>query len=236
MLAVHVRVAEWTVASTPVPASAIVLGEPLAVLLTVTEPVALPAALGLKITPKVILCPAVRVTGVPAPLSVNPAPLSVIWEMDTLVLPEFVTVTLCVDDDPVFTFPKPRFVLLNVSTCVDATPVPLMATTAGEFGALLTIVKLPLAVPADAGANWALMLVDCPEPRVIGSDKVPVLKPLPAALTCVTDKVPVPLLLNWIACVAGDPTVTSPKLALEGTIVKPGCRPFPETEITAVAP
>lgn len=122
-------------------------------LLTVTEPVALPAALGSKITPNVRLCPAVRVTGVPAPLSVNPAPLSLIWETVTLALPPFVTVTLCVDDDPVFTFPKPRLVVLNVSICVDATPVPLMAMTAGEFSALLTIVTLPLAVPADAGAN-----------------------------------------------------------------------------------
>jgi hypothetical protein len=70
----------------------------------------------------------------------------------------------------------------------------------------------------------------------MGSDKVPVLNPLPATLTCVTDKEPVPLLLNWIVCVAGDPTATSPKLAEEGVIVKPGCTPFPETEITAVAP
>jgi hypothetical protein len=32
-------------------------------------------------------------------------------------------------------------------------PVPLTAIIAGEFGALLTIVTPPLAVPADAGAN-----------------------------------------------------------------------------------
>lgn len=129
------------------------MGETVAVLVTVTVPVSPPAALGLKITPNVRLCPALRVTGVPAPLRVNPAPLSVICEILTLALPESVTVTLCVDDDPVFTFPKPRFVVLNVSNCVAATPVPLRAITAGEFGALLTMVTLPLAVAADAGAN-----------------------------------------------------------------------------------
>lgn len=56
----------------------------------------------------------------------------------------------------------------------------------------------------------------------MGSNKVPVLKPLPATLTCVTVRVPVPLLVNWKVCVAGEPTVTFPKLALEGVIVKPG--------------
>jgi len=153
VLAVHVRLTEWLAAETPVPESAIVMGEPVAVLVNVTVPASLPAALGLKITLRVILCPAASVTGVFAPVSVNPAPLSLIWEIVTLALPELVTETLCVDDDPVFTFPKPRLVALNVSTCVAATPVPLRATTAGEFGALLTMLTLPLAVPADAGAN-----------------------------------------------------------------------------------
>ena len=120
---------------------------------TVIVPVALPAAAGLKITPNVRLCPAVRVTGVPAPVRVNPAPLSVICKTVTLALPEFFTVTLCVDDEPVFTFPKPRLVVLNVSNCVAAIPVPLRLITAGELGALLTMVTLPLAVPADVGAN-----------------------------------------------------------------------------------
>jgi len=43
--------------------------------------------------------------------------------------------------------------VLNVRVCVAATPVPLKATSAGELGALLTIVTLPLAFPAVVGAN-----------------------------------------------------------------------------------
>jgi hypothetical protein len=159
---------------------------------------------------------------VPAPLMVNPAPLSVICETVTLALPVFVTVTLCVDDEPVLTLPKPRFVELKVSTCVAATPVPLRAITEGEVGALLRMVTLPLAVPPDAGANCTLRLVDCPEFRDTGNDRVPALKPLPATLTCVTVRVPVPLLVNWTVCVAGEPTLTLPKLALVGVIVRPG--------------
>jgi hypothetical protein len=68
-------------------------------------------------------------------------------------LPELVTVTLSVDVLPVFTFPNPRLVVLNESDCVAATPVPVRATNAGEFGALLMMLMLPLAAPAAVGAN-----------------------------------------------------------------------------------
>ena len=48
------------------------------------------------------------------------------------------------------------------------------------------------------------------------------LKPLPVTLTCVMESVPVPVLLNWMVCVLGDPTVVFPKLTLEGVIVNAG--------------
>ena len=128
-------------------------GEPLAVLATVTVPVSLPAALGLKTTPNVNACPAVSVTGADAPLRLNPVPLSLICETVTFAFPEFVTLTFCVAEDPSFTLPNPIFVVLNVSNSVAATPVPLRPITEGEFGALLTMVTLPEAAPADVGAN-----------------------------------------------------------------------------------
>jgi hypothetical protein len=82
----------------------------------------------------------------------------------------------------------------NVSDC--ATPVPLRAIVAGEFGALLTTVTLPLAAPADAGENCTLKLPDCPAPREIGRLSALVLKPLPLAVTPVIVSVAVPLLVN----------------------------------------
>ena len=142
------------------PESVIVLGEPGAVLVTVTVPVSLPAVAGLKITLNVMLCPTTRVSGVPDPLSVNPAPLSAICDIVTFVLPEFFTVTLWVDDVPVLTFPKLRLEVLNESACNAATPVPLKAMAAEEFGALLTTVTLPLSVAADGGSNCTLKLAD----------------------------------------------------------------------------
>jgi len=199
----------------------IVVGEPGALLVTVTVPEAVPAALGLNSTPKDRVCPAVSVTGAPAPLRVNPAPLSVICVTVTLEFPVFVTVTFCVEELPVFTFPKLRLVVLNESDCVAATPVPVSAINAGEFGALLTTVILPLAEPAAVGENCTVKFAEPPAATFKGSANVPVLKLPPATLTWVTVRVPVPEFSNWMDCVLGVPTVTFPKLALAGVIVNP---------------
>jgi hypothetical protein len=131
-----------------------------------------------------------------APLRVNPAPLSLIWEICTFALPVLVIVSVSVDEEPVFTFPKPKLVELKDRTKVCATPVPLSAIVAGELGALLTTLRPPVTAPADAGANCTLKVLDCPAVRVIGNDKELVLKPLPETFTCVTDSFPVPLLVN----------------------------------------
>jgi hypothetical protein len=82
-----------TVAATPVPLSDIPNGELPALLTTETPPVALPAAVGAKVTLNDALCPAARVSGTEIPLLVKPVPVTLTWEMLTLPLPEFVSVT-----------------------------------------------------------------------------------------------------------------------------------------------
>lgn len=62
------------------------------------------------------------------------------------------------------------------------------------------------------------------------------LNPLPLALTWEMVNVPVPLFVICTVCVLGEPTVTSPKLALAGVIVSAACTPTPFTGITAEAP
>ena len=114
--------------------------------------------------------------------------------------------------------------------------MPLREIVAGEFGALLTIDTAPLTVPAEAGAKATLKLVDWPAFRLVGNASPLVLKPLPVALTCVIDKVPVPLLVSWMVCELGEPMVTFPKLALVGVIVKAGWTALPLTGITADEP
>ena len=85
--------------------SVIAAGDPVALLVTVTVPLSLPAAVGLKITLNEKVWFGVSVTGVPAPLRLKPAPLSVMPEICTFAFPVFLTVTVCVEEEPSFTFP-----------------------------------------------------------------------------------------------------------------------------------
>lgn len=151
MLAVQDRLTVCDTAITPVPERVIVAGEPVALLVIVTLPLALPATVGLKMTLKLNFCEGVRVMGVLAPLSEYPAPLTAICEIWTLALPVFVTDTVWVVLVPVFTLPKLREVVFTDSTWVAVTPVPVSATTLGDPAALLTIEMLPLAEPAVEG-------------------------------------------------------------------------------------
>ncbi len=180
----------------PVPDSEMVAGEPVALLATDTLPVSEPAAVGENTTLKVKVWPAESVTGVPAPTRLNPAPVSEMLEIVTLEFPLLVTVTVCVADDPVFTLPNARLVVLNASVWVAVTPVPLNAIVAGEFGALLTMETAPVTEPADAGENTILKVVDWLGLNEIGNASVLVLKPLPVTLTCEMLKVPVPLFVS----------------------------------------
>src|SRR5262249_44378747 len=99
----------------PVPLRAIVAGEPDALLVTLTVPLATPAAVGANTTLSVRLCDGLTGSGTVAPLSVKPVPLTVICAIWTLVLPVFVIVSLFVEEVPVFTFPNARLVALKES-------------------------------------------------------------------------------------------------------------------------
>jgi len=132
-------------------------------------PFAVPAVLGSKITLNENVCEGFRVTA-PAPLSEYPVPLTVIAEICTELLPVLVIVSFNVDDTDVFTLPNARFEELNDSVLVAATPVPLRATVAGEFGALLAIFTVPAKVPVVVGANTALNETLDPGATVFGTE------------------------------------------------------------------
>ena len=78
----------------PVPESAIVVGEFVALLVMVTLPLALPAVAGSNTTEKEVLCPALSVRGRPSPVTEKPAPVTLSLESETLPLPVFVSVTV----------------------------------------------------------------------------------------------------------------------------------------------
>lgn len=100
---------------TPVPDSAMVVGELVALLNTVTLPVKPPEVAGPKITLNVALCPAVNVSGGVRPLVPKPAPETLTWDMLTLEFPVLVIVTACVAVLPTSTFPKLTFAGLTPS-------------------------------------------------------------------------------------------------------------------------
>ena len=95
---------------------------------------------------------------------------------------------------PVFTEPKLK--LPGVTLNPACTPLPLSATVAGEFGALLTMEIDPVALPVAAGAYCALKLADWPGVRVSGRVTPLKLKPVPVALTCDTVRFAEPLFVS----------------------------------------
>ena len=87
--------------------------------------------------------------------------------MVTLVPPELVTVS---DKDclfPTVMLPKLRAVGLAPSA-PGVTPVPDRGMVRVGFGALEVIVRLPLTLPADDGANETLNVALCPAVRMTG--------------------------------------------------------------------
>ena len=101
-----------------------------------------------------------RVTGVLPPVTVKPAPLTLIWEIVTLELPVLVMVTFCVAEVvPVRTLPKARLVGLMPSVSVAAMPDPLSPTEVGDVGALLRMETLPDAAPTAVGKKATVMVV-----------------------------------------------------------------------------
>jgi hypothetical protein len=175
----QLNVAEWFTGEVPDPLSAITSGELLAVLVTVTPPDRFPVVVGSKVTLKEVVWPTPRLTG-EKPAVLNPVPLALICEMETLALPVFVSVTGWVALVPVVRLPKLSDAGLGVSCNNDETPDPDRDTTTGEFGELFVSVTLPEKLLAVLGRKPTVK-VDVP-PGAIESGVVMVLtvKPVPA--------------------------------------------------------
>src|SRR5713226_7428130 len=213
------------VAATPVPLRARVRGEPGALLTSDTEPVTLPAAVGVNPALNVVLAPAAIVCGTLRPVMLKPVPVTVACEIVALAVPVFFKVIVCEALFPVMTLPK--LALDGVAESCACTPVPLRARVRGEPGALLVMETLPLALPVAAGEYVAVNEVLCPGLRVSGAVMPLMVNPVPEALAAEIVKLAVPELLNVMVCVPLLPTSTFPKLKLEGLAVSAPCTPDP---------
>jgi hypothetical protein len=157
-----------------------VSGEPGALLVMETLPLALPVAEGANCALKVVFCPAASVSGTDMPVMLNPVPEALAAEIVTLAVPELLNVKVCVPLLPISTFPKLKLEGLAVS--VPCTPVPLNATAAGDPGALLLMEMFPEALPIDAGKNCAVKEILEPTLIVCGKVKPVRLNPVPETM------------------------------------------------------
>jgi hypothetical protein len=136
----------------PVPVTGIVKVGFDAFELTVTLPLAAAADAGVNFTLNVAPWPAVRVTGVVIPLTLNPVPLAATAEIVTLDPPVFVTVSERDLFDPTCTLPKARFVGFDPNPPA-VTPAPEIGIVSVGFDAVDVTVTFPLTAPADVGVK-----------------------------------------------------------------------------------
>jgi len=170
----------WLTGAAPVPESARTSGEFVALLTTVTLPARPPAEAGANVALKEVDWPAARFSGSVIPLVLNPVPLALTCEMETLEFPVLEIVTLCVALVPVVRLPKLRAVGEAESWRMVALPVPLSGTTSGEFGVLLINVMLPENVAAEAGAKPMVNADEPPAGTESGRTSPEEVNPVPA--------------------------------------------------------
>jgi hypothetical protein len=112
--ATHVLNAEFACV-VPVPVRGIVAGEFVALLVTTTLPVTLPEPVGAKVTFKVAVFPAARMSPLDTPLTLKPGPEMLSFEMVMFELLELVSVTLLLLLAPTFIVPKLKVEGLTVN-------------------------------------------------------------------------------------------------------------------------
>jgi len=208
----------------PLPASVIV--NPPAVLPIVMEPTEIPVADGANVTFSAAVCPGVNKVLAPAPLALNPAPLTTTLEIVRFALPAFVSVTPWELLLPTNTLPKSRLLVLTLSSAVVAMALPFMEIVKGELGALLVNETDPVTFPAELGANTTLNVVFWPGAMLIGSVRPEVPNPAPTTLALEIVTLAVPLFWSVMVCEPVAPAVTLGKLALIGVAESCGCGVF----------
>jgi len=138
----------------PLPVKVIDSGESAALSVNTNVAVLVPAALGANTTLMVQVAPAATLDKQVFVWLKSTAFVPVMATLAKIsgTCPVFVTVTDCVVDAlPTRLDPKPTLVVLLDTTGVPA--VPVSATVCGELPALLTMVSVPVLVPAAVGVN-----------------------------------------------------------------------------------
>lgn len=128
------------------------------------------------------------------------------------------------------TFPK--LALEGEAVNSKVPPDPASETVEGELDALLATERLPVALPAAAGAKLTGKVTLWPALRLKGKVTAPRLKPAPATAICETVTAADPVLLSATPCELVAPTVTLPKLTAAGLSDTVMVAPLPESGMT----
>jgi len=143
--------ASWLVAVTPVPLSAMLVGELEALLISERFPVAPLAAEGAKLTVNAADLPGATVSGRLSPLKLKPLPETAACEIIRLAVPEFAKVIVCVFLVPTTTLPK--LALLGVAARVPEAEGEVTVTIAeADLVGSALLVAVTKAVPGLEGA------------------------------------------------------------------------------------
>jgi hypothetical protein len=165
--------------------------------------------------------PAVKVSPELTPLTVKPALEIFTADIVTLEFPVFVKAALKSLLLPTLTLPKLRLDVLNVNSCVPATPVPLNSIESGELGAVLVSEIEPVTLPTALGVKTALNVTFEPAGTVSGVLRPVMLKPVPVTVALETRMLAVLLFVRLIVCESLFPVETFPKTATLG--IAPSC-------------
>jgi hypothetical protein len=199
----------------PVPASVTVACEFPAVLLTVTLPLAAPAALGTKVACNVRLCPLFNVTGAVPPVTANGPETEI--ELTAIAADPLFEMRMFCPGLALLTGSVPKVKLageiVKLAGAAEATPVPVRVTAEGEFPAVLLTVRFPLAAPDALGLKITLNVTLSPGLNVVGN-VLPADVNGPESVRAFTVIGPVLLLETVALCAALELlTVTLPKLS-----------------------
>ena len=128
---------------------------------------AAPVVAGLKVTVKETLWAAGMVTGSDSPPTLN-TELFVLAPVTVTLAPLAVSIPDELPLVPTTTLPRSMLVGVTASCPTAAVPVPDKGMVRVGFEALDVMVRLPLALPADDGANETVNVVLCPAMSVTG--------------------------------------------------------------------
>ena len=155
------------------------------------------AEAGVKLTVKAEEPPGGTESGGVSPEKLKPVPTSDAWVTLSVAVPGLLMASIWVLVTPTVTLPK--LTLAGITEICGCTPLPLSEIVVGELVALLIKLRLPVALPAVAGAKLTVSEKLWPTARFTAPVKPLTVNPEPVMATCERLTLAVPVFVSAIA-------------------------------------